>query len=406
MIKVIHIGDLHLGGAYPEKASASIEFLLGQIGDSTSPAFEPDMVVCTGDTTERGLHVHSDHLKPLLSLIRGLKCPCLFLQGTPSHEPYGFLRNVEDASGMLISVYDEPRVDISPINGWANGDNGKADKVAIATLPALTRYKLMEWVERRAGAPMDSPEDNVTFLLDWIASQWKDFSGPKILLGHWTIVGCTTSTGQTLYGSDIAVSLEQLKGCGANAVLCGHIHKVQQWDLDGMLVSYCGSSHNCNWGELDEKSFSVIQFDESTGKVASFERVRYPHKPMVKVVVEFTGEQVDGEWKYLSSCPDLPNQETVLTLTAEYEVKVCYTVPKEISTHVDDMYVRVLFHRLGIELAAVEGTTRATDRERIADIGDKQTTRQQYVAVCEAKGEPPRDGALAKADQIDEEVRG
>lgn len=404
MIKIIHVGDLHLGGAYPEKAAASIEFLLGEIGDFQSPAFLPDVVVCTGDTTERGLHVHSDHLKPLLSLIRGLQCPCLFLQGTPSHEPYGFLRNVEDASGMLISVLDEPRVDISPINGWANGDKGKTEKIAIASLPALTRFKLNEWVEKMLGAPLTTPEENVEYLIGWIADQWKDFRGPKILLGHWTISGCTTSTGQTLYGSDVAVSLEQLKGCGANAVLVGHIHKSQEWRLGDMLVSYCGSSHPVNWGELDEKSFSVIEFDEQTGAAISFTRVPYPHKPMVKIDLEFTGEQVGGEWIARVYNEQFPT-EFIVKRFPDAEVKVCYSIPKEIAAHVDDMYIRVLFNNLGIEIAAVERTIRAGDRERIANIGQIETTCEQYVAVCTAKGDTPREGALAKADEIDQEVR-
>ena len=404
-IKIIHTGDMHLGGAYAEKAAASIEFLLDQLENSDSPAFHPDLVVVTGDTTDKPLHVHSEHLNPLINLIWSVECPMVFLQGTPSHEPLNFLRNLEEAAGRGITVFDTPEVFMGKISEMPCKGTASDKQVAIATLPAVSRALLDQWTWHLLDHPDDDPQENIRALLgrirnnwsDPLPPHWADFKGPKILLGHFTVSGCKTGTGQTLYGSDIAVSLEDLAVSGADAVLLGHIHHAQEW-RDPLFVSYCGSTHPVNWGELDAKSFSVLEFDEATGKLVNFQRVPFPHKPMAKFDLEFTGEQQNGEW--VGSC-DSAVIDPLLN-QSDIEVKCCYSVPKELAVQIDDMYVRIMFKNRGLDLAAVERTIKSTTRERIADIASKETTRQQYEAVCTAKSEDARPGALTKADMIDE----
>jgi len=393
VIKIVHIGDLHLGGEYPEKAAASIDFLIEQLHNDNSVASHPDIVVCTGDTTEKPLHVHSEHLRPLLKLIRSVTCPLVFLQGTPSHEPYGFLHNLRQASGESFTVLDTPG--ITPVDIGFNEEK----HFRLAALPAINKPMLSKWAVE-LGLPEGEPDDIIRSILLNIADRWKHFAGPKILLGHWSVTGCATASGQTLYASDLAIGLDDLALTNADAILLGHIHKAQHWGEPESpdFVAYCGSSYPCNWGELDPKSFNVLEFDEHSGLLIQWDKVPYPHRPMVKVDVVFTGRQIDGEWECIFGGSDWPPD------FSDVEVKVVYSVPKEIAHQVDDMYIRLKLKQLGIDVAAIERTIRATNRERIADISSKETTRSQYEAVCTAKSEEPRPGALAKADLVDEKV--
>lgn len=398
MIKIVHIGDLHLGGNYPEKAAASIEFINSHVTHKDSPAFNPDLIVCTGDTTEKPLHVHSAALTPLLSLVTSVGGKMIFLQGTPSHEPYGFLENLSLATGHRVCVLDSVSAQFGCLSDWVI--NGTDKKIAIATVPALTRAKLQEWAQELAFT-VDDPAAIIRGIMTEIGNNIAGFTGPKILLGHWTVSGCQTASGQTMFGADIAVGLEDIELSGANACMLGHIHKVQSWDLaNGCKVAYCGSSYPCNWGELDKKSFNVWTFDEETGDLISLETVPFPHKPMVKVEILFTGEHKNGEWQWAFAGSDLGAGSYD---TRDYEVKLCYSVPKEIASQIDDMHVRVLFSQQGVELAAIERVILAGNRERIADITSKETTRDQYLAVCAARQEEPRPGSIAKADAIDEQ---
>ncbi|MCK9568886.1 metallophosphoesterase [Candidatus Pacearchaeota archaeon] len=399
-IKILHIGDLHVGGSYPEKASASIDFLLAEMEYPESAAYKPDLIVCTGDTTDKALHVHSDHLKPLLKLIQTTQCQMVFLQGTYSHEPSGFLQNLRDATGNKIIVEDKPS--LAPLAILLNG----RDPIYIHSLPAMSRAMLDKWCRDLFGEPFETPEGSIQTLLRHFNRTWAKDGVPKLLLGHFTVKDCQTGTGQTLYSNDIAVSLDDLALSGADAVLLGHIHKAQDWQTDspqGMglpIVSYCGSSHPTNWGELDAKSFSVLEFHDHG--MATFTRIPYPHKPMVKVSLAFTGEKDShGEWVFST---DYGEEMVEPEFLHEAEVKACYTIPRELAAIIDDVYIRLSFQReFGIDLAAVERTIQSTGRERIAEIATKETTRDQYLAVCTAKGEEPRAGALEKADSLDTE---
>ena len=390
MIKVVHIGDLHLGGLYPEKSIASMEFLLAQLEDSTSPAYHPDLIVCTGDTTEKSLHVKDPNLSPLTDLIQA-PFPKVFLQGTPSHEPYGFLENLWKTSGQSFILMNKPEIIQVP-----------GTQISIAALPAISWATLNKWAMDRFGQTAETPEENVRSILASFANEWNNpQTGPRLLIGHWTVTGCMTPTGQTLYASDMAIGLADVALAQADAVLLGHIHKVQHWNVgdDNAPISYCGSSHNANWGELDAKSFSVFEFPE-TGGIPELTRILYPSKPMLEIKILYTGEQVDGDWEFnLVGDIELPE---FIELARGADVKLKYERPKELAPQVDDIYQRIKFHELGIELTVVEGTLLPTDRNRIPDIGEVTTTRAQYLAVCTAKGKVPRPGSLLKADQIDE----
>jgi exonuclease SbcD len=390
MPKLCHITDEHLGGTYAEKAAKSFEFLIQQFWeDPLSPAYNPDLIYSTGDLTDRALHVHSEHLRPFLDFVKAARCPIILLQGTMSHEPFGTINNIASISDGKIHIIDSPFQNIK-IGGFS-----------VFGIPGITKALVSNWCRAR-DIQVDGftdPREGLRQILKDVSNNWA--SGIRILGGHLTVSGAVASNGQVMNGNDIDLSLEDLVLAKPHTVVLGHIHQYQTWTVNGIRVTYGSSSHPCNFGELDPKGFSVYEFS-ADGSPISFQRIPYPHKPMVKVDIQFTGEMKDGEWEHFDVSGIDWNAGREARQNAE--VKCCYSIPKEIAATVDDAYVRLLFAKHGIDLAAVQRTIQATGRERIPEIGTKETTREQYEAVCEAKGEEPRAGALEKADELDTEV--
>lgn len=394
MIKVIHIGDEHLGGAYPEKAAKSFEFLINHLWDDmSSPAFNPDLIISTGDLTDRPLHVHSEHLKPFLNFVKAAQCPIVLLQGTPTHEPFGAIDNIAAVSdGKIVTI-------TSPFDLHTFPETGGV----VMGLPALTRPQLAKWAKQIDPSldGFEDPDSAIKAILQSIGERWKDFEGPRILTYHGVLRGCTAANGQVLAGGTLEVAREDLALANPTVVLCADIHLAQEW-LEPCLVTYCGSTYPCNWGELDQKSFSVI--DLAGHELIDSTRIPFPHKPMVKVELEFTGEQFDGQWFYIESGGrHFKVSDYLAGMVSDCEVKVSYTIPREIAAAVDDAYIRVLFAERGIDLTAVERIIKTESRERIEGITTIQTTAQQYEAVCQARAVEIRPGAIAKCDMIDQQ---
>jgi len=139
-MKVIHIGDQHLGGAYPEKAAKSFDFLNSELWENdSSPAFAPDLIVSTGDLTDRPLHVHSEYLRPFLEFVQRSRCPIVLLQGTPSHEPIGAIQNIGAVAQDQLMIISDPQV------SWLKVIRGM--QIQIMGLPALTKPLLKQWLQ-------------------------------------------------------------------------------------------------------------------------------------------------------------------------------------------------------------------------------------------------------------------
>lgn len=385
-MKLVHITDQHCGGAYPEKVEKSFNFLIDQLwNDPLGPAFMPDVIYSTGDLTDRPLHVQSEHLKPFLAFVKAAQCPIVMLQGTMSHEPLGAINNLAAIADGKLLVIDSPFAE------------ARIGKFSIKGIPGLSRPLIAKWCRER-GIPIDGfddPQEALRAILADISNNWS--SGVRVLGGHLTVTGAKTSTGQTMTGGDIELSLDDLCIAQPHVVTLGHIHQHQVWTHKGIHIAYGGSPQNCNWGELDTKGFSVYEFTEE-GQLISFERIPFPHKPMIKVELEFSGEQLpDGSWNY-NSDDDIDD-----IFLGDKEVKCVYTIPREIAATVDDAYVRVLFGKYGVNLTAIERIIKTESRERIEAISTLQTTAQQYEAVCKARSVDIRPGAIAKADLIDQQ---
>lgn len=88
---------------------------------------------------------------------------------------------------------------------------------------------------------------------------------PRILVGHWTIQGSISSSGQVMgVGVEPAIPLSELTGLGFDAVLMGHIHKPQVLN-EQPFVAYAGSLERVDFGEEhDQRGCYIIDTDAGT----------------------------------------------------------------------------------------------------------------------------------------------
>ena len=122
-----------------------------------------------------------------------------------------------------------------------------------------------------------------------------EHDGPRIVLGHLQCDGARTSTGQELVGGAITVGLADLSLARADAVVLGHVHLPQRWDINGCPVIYTGSPFHKDFGESEEKSVALIELSRLDGAwCASVTQIPTPCRRMVKMEATWQdGEFVD-----------------------------------------------------------------------------------------------------------------
>jgi len=95
-------------------------------------------------------------------------------------------------------------------------------------------------------------------VFDLIGNVTQPYTCPKLLAFHGNVVGSRLSTGQTLVSQDIMIAPSTLKKANQNYYALGHIH-LQQEVQPNMV--YSGSIYNKSWGETEQKSFEIIEFE-------------------------------------------------------------------------------------------------------------------------------------------------
>lgn len=117
---------------------------------------------------------------------------------------------------------------------------------------------------------------------------------PRVFLGHVQVRASKVGISQPpLVGCDFELGIDDLALVGADFYALGHIHlgwPENQWEAMGAPVIYPGSPRRCNYGELEEKSYTVIEFDGP--RLVGFERVPTPCAPMQHM--EFVWEPEHG----------------------------------------------------------------------------------------------------------------
>jgi len=311
-IRVVHFGDLHYSAEHREPALKSLDYLIDYCERE-----QPDLIVNAGDTFDHGIqNSERGGLPDLLDRFRRLIriAPIISDRGTPTHDVFGCYAPLQALGGFTLIdpgdsyfLTDLGYVEMDPECVETEEGKGRA-VMLILGLPEPSK----EWfLADKKGLGREEANqaviDGMREMLLGLGALRKQYASlPCLMVYHGQVAGSSLANGQTLRPGGIQIGRDDLALVGADYYALGDIHLAQQ--IGDLPAYYSGSCFPVNWGELDQKSFRVVNFygdttfpDDGSGSI-EWEEVPFPHAPRKKIVTSWPeGEdrfepdgQVDG----------------------------------------------------------------------------------------------------------------
>lgn len=195
----------------------------------------------------------------------------------------------------------------------------------IHSIPYPTKAQLLE------GQSIDLQNDNFIYLFEELMDYHGEVSDnypqvANVTLFHGNISGSRLSSGQSLIGQDIIIPSFILEKTKSQYYALGHIHLPQNITPS---MRYSGSLYNKDFGELEEKSFDLIEFDGTHPKIQTIPFIN--SRPMIIVDAVYK----DGEFIYDKKIPK------------ESEIKFRYKVEEKSKDLITEENLRKIKEELG-----------------------------------------------------------
>jgi len=298
-LRVLHTGDLH----FTDNNKAG---LLDDIIKCTDHLIEiahtvtPDIIVIAGDVYDEAVVFGSSASLAAAAFIRQCAdiAPVFIIRGTSTHDAPGSVGLLGELAGSFpIYTTDWPGQVGLIGSQFTTIVDGARPKVLISCLPTVTKANV---VAANLGAIRGSSLDTVSLIREmfqgWsiVNQSMREAGVPTILVGHLTVTGSQTSTGQVMTGRDLELTTGDLKLAGCDAYLLGHIHKQQSWDT----IYYCGSITRLNHGETEAKGFYIHDIHDGVVESRFYEtpaRVMRTKRPEGLPTVDTIADVQQGE---------------------------------------------------------------------------------------------------------------
>jgi len=387
MVKILLLADLHACQQTLEEAEKCFSYAI-QKGIEE----KVDLLAFAGDFWDsRVMNVAQSPLLPMVDLVKeaGNHFPCIFIRGTHSHDQEGSLRIFERLkTAYPIVVSEQPQ-------------QTELAEVRIFTLPAPSKAELnsnnslspnLRQISAGFGTEERLPYD----------------TKPRILLGHITVTGATTSGGQVLLGDDAKVSKADLESANADFYGLGHIHEKEQPILGpagntDSPMQYAGSMYYRNWGEANDsaKGFWVVEIGD--GKVhKQFYSTPSRRKVLFELHLE-NNEQGHAQKQWIeaevnSAMQGYPNN------LKDSDVRFRYFLPPEGNGEYDENQMKELMEKAGVHSVIFERRLIPVERVRVEGIAQVHSLREKIILWGQATEREVPEGVLAKADQLEKEM--
>lgn len=279
----------------------------------------------------------------------------------------------------------------------------------IAWIAALPWPRKAYLLAGETGSREDMERKARTALLNILRDYGSQFAGlqdetvPRILLAHAMVRGSKVGPTQPpLVGADFELGVEDLVSSGADLCALGHIHLGQTWEhLDGIrgnvTVLYPGSPLGRNFGELEQKSYTLLTFDDR--RLVSVERIPTPARKLMQIKASF--EVVDGRPEILLGEP-LPED---LTNT---EVQLRYEVPAEsrIAARAASQELVRLMQEAGALRCHPMEVVKVSQRARAPEVAAARGNLERLKAHWASKGGAPERAQhiLEKLIELEEDA--
>ena len=383
---IIHAADIHYhpGDERRAKALASLDAICAEASERKA-----DAVILAGDLFDGAVRAEDrDGFSELLVAIDAILevAPIFVVYGTPTHDRagcYDVFTRLE--KGHAFTVVD-PRFMYCL---WSDGTVGTIDGVGAFEIAKGARLLVLGcpepgkgWVlADEQGYSSDGARERMSELLGSIflglgARRRELPNVPAVMIYHGNVGGAVLQNGAPIPDSAFSVSTEQLDAVGADYYALGHIHK-PQW-LDGLPAYYPGSAYPIDWGELDRKTFHVVEFvsGDAAGIRPRGELARFPHRPRVKISAEVAFEADSGALIF----------DTELNIPRDCDVWLALEATKETASRIDhDLLLAYLQEAHGFgEGSRVTVATINTETVRAAEIQgiDTLEDKVRYWAEC------------------------
>ncbi len=391
-MKCLHFADIHARDKDIDEVSKCLWFIVAQ-----AQAEKPDLVVFAGDFFHsRDVRLDSQAAKLVMHSFAALAdmAPVVAVLGTASHDGRApeILSLVKGKYPIHIATQPEQIILVN--DGFFSPsmveDYGKPDAV-ITLIPQPTKeFWGKKGSIQQTDAEISQAMGQVFAGFGAMASQYP--GACHLLVGHFTIGGAVTSTGQVMIGREIEVSREQIDMANADLVCLGHIHK-SQWISPN--IYYAGSIYRENWGEQEPKGFFVHGLPDIFSSVPIKSRfIENPTRKLRKIEIDTTN---GGEIESLDMAilPGL-SQNPIIGASVRVEIKVY----QDEAAKIDQEAIRGLLagaSEVDIRIVRVPRET-----VRSVEITQAQGLPEKVTILAKTRGEEVPAGVLQKAQDMEE----
>lgn len=377
-MRILHTADLHINDKNIEEADECLRHVV-----DTAYTQSVDLIVIAGDTFDsRDVKLDSKAAKLAIKTVSALAeiAPVAIITGTPSHDGAApeILRFARGKHLIHVSAYPEQ---IYLTDGDLNQHPSiYAEPTAVLTMiPTPTKQFFNE------GDIQTSNEviaQGLSGLFAGFGAQAAEFHRvPHLLVGHWNVSGARLSTGQTMTGRDIDISIDQMRLTNASAHLLGHIHLSQQL---GEKTFYSGSLFPLNWGENHDHGFYLHEFNADKLYQSTF--IKTPCRKLLRFAFDTTkGEQVNIP-------PENINGAYVRIDVTAWQDEAA-TINRE-SIHAD----LLRWGAADVDVRLIRMPRQTVRSESVLKV---ETLKDKLIAMAALKDETVPESILAKADALE-----
>lgn len=386
-MKILHFSDAHIRDRDFVECAKCLGFIVEK-----AQAEKPDLIIFAGDAFHaRDVRLDSLPAKLVIGVFADLAdiAPVVAVLGTPSHDGRApeILNMVKGKHEIYVATQPTQicmiaggMMPTSQIQAYARPD------AVITLIPQPTK----EFFGKKGSIQQTDTEISLAMGQIFagfgaMAAQYPD--APHILVGHFTVGGAVTSTGQVMIGREIEVSREQIGMANADLVCLGHIHK-SQWIEPN--IYYAGSIYRENWGEQEAKGFMIHDLHHA-GRESHF--VETPTRKIRKIEIDTTtGGELDS--LDLSIIPDIA-RNPIAGASVRVEIKTW----QDDAAKIDQDAIRNLL----ADASEVDIRIIRVPRETVRSI---EVTKAQGLAekvkiLAKTRGEEVPPGVLEKAQALE-----